>query len=70
MTTQSVNAFTPEDLNNLSILINKAAITGQDSMAVLLLQNKIQNQLNEIKAAAIKKPETEEVTEKKDEPAI
>jgi len=66
----SPNAFTPEDLNNLSILINKATITGQDAMAVLILQNKIKNQLEELKAAAIKKPDSEELTEKKDEPAV
>ena len=56
------NIFTPEELRNLSVLINLATIKGEQAITVGLLQQKLSKMLvPEPKDAKETKPETKPV---------
>lgn len=47
--------FTPEELNQISLLINRANITGQEATTVAVLQQKLTKLIQE--SASPKKPD-------------
>lgn len=53
-----MNDFTKEDLNNIKILISKTPITGNDAVAVAVLQQKIDKLLVDEKSAENPKDKT------------